>query len=54
LQQVRTLERGARGSAGGARSRAHPAPASQEAPRLVIRGGKSRTGKSVPRGGKTS
>ena len=54
LEQVKKREREGRGSASGARSRAHPAPADPIAPRPVIRGGKSHQGKVGPRGGKSS
>jgi hypothetical protein len=50
---VRKREREGSGSVGVARSRAHPAPADPLSPRPVIRGGKSHTGKTGPRGGKS-
>ena len=54
LDKVKKRERDARGSAGAARSRAHPAPADPASPRPVIRGGKSHQGKVGLRGGKSA
>lgn len=54
LAQVKQRERDARGSAGGARTRAHQVSADAPSPRLVIRGGKSPQGKVGHRGGKSA
>lgn len=54
LEQVRKKGAEGRASAGGARTRAHRPPSEPASPRPVIRGGKSHTGKTGARGGKSS
>ena len=53
LANVKERERAARTSAARARTGGPHVPADATPPRPVIRGGKSHTGKTVPRGGKS-